>query len=33
MTKIATKYSDPETSGIVFDTSKTRNLIIVVEKP
>jgi hypothetical protein len=30
---IATKYSDPETSGIVFDTSKTRNLIIVVEKP
>jgi hypothetical protein len=30
---IAPKYSDPETSGIVFDTSKTRDLIITVEKP
>ncbi|MDR3198938.1 MAG: hypothetical protein LBU34_13820 [Planctomycetaceae bacterium] len=30
---IAAKYDDPETSGIVFDTSKTRNLIIIVEKP
>jgi hypothetical protein len=30
---IATKYADPETSGIVLDTSKTHNLIIVVEKP
>jgi hypothetical protein len=29
---IATKYADPETSGIIFDTSKTRHLIIVVEK-
>jgi lipid-binding SYLF domain-containing protein len=30
---IAQKYADPETSGIVFDTTKKRKLIIVVEKP